>query len=226
MKVECSKLLRSSQADHDYIFLLCRLCRNLSEPFWSRAQQQLKLILQFRNSDSSPANVPVRLLILDDEMESQMRSWLKGFIVHHQVSFPPFILLIRYTFTVLVNGMSCWFGHFWITTYLLTVMLPQYRQYNRFAIQYLSGFLRNSVRVTFYQSLVVCSKRLDPLSTIAHRGRGSWAKLLVSRYWKYSTLCILIFWNFRMYMPYLNKFACCSELLHLMNVSLKSINLT
>ena len=29
-----------------------------------------------------------------------------------------------------------------------------------------------------------------------------------------------------MYMPYLNTFACCSKLLHLMNVSLKSINLT
>ena len=88
MKFECSKLLRSSQADHDYIFLLCILSRNLSEPFWSRAQQQL----QFRNSDFPLANVLVRLLILDDEMESQMmesqmRSWLKGFIVHHQVSF-------------------------------------------------------------------------------------------------------------------------------------------
>ena len=60
----------------------------MSEPFWSRAQQQL----QFRNSDFPLANVLVRLLILDDEMESQMmesqmRSWLKGFIVHHQVSF-------------------------------------------------------------------------------------------------------------------------------------------
>ena len=87
MKFECSKLLRSSQADHDYIFLLCMLSRNLSEPFWSRAQQQL----QFRNSDFPLANVLVRLLILDDEMESQMmesqmRSWLKGFIVHHQSS--------------------------------------------------------------------------------------------------------------------------------------------
>ena len=90
MKFECSKLLRSSQAEHDYIFLLCRLSRNLTEPFRSRAQQQLKLILQFRNSEFPPANVPVQLLILDDEMESQMRSWLKGFIVHHQVNFPPF----------------------------------------------------------------------------------------------------------------------------------------
>ena len=119
LKFECSKFLRSSQADHDYIVLLCRLSRNLSEPFRSRARQQLKLILQFWNSDFPPANVPLRLLILDDEMESQMRSWLKGFIVHHQVSFPPFILLIRYAFIVLVNGMSCWFGHFWITKYLL-----------------------------------------------------------------------------------------------------------
>ena len=90
MKFECSKLLRSSQAEHDYIFLLCRLSRNLTEPFRSRAQRQLKLILQFRNSEFPPANVPVQLLILDDEMESQMRSWLNGFIVHHQVNFPPF----------------------------------------------------------------------------------------------------------------------------------------
>ena len=90
MKFECSKLLRSSQAEHDYIFLLCRLSRNLTEHFRSRAQQQLKLILQFRNSEFPPANVPVQLLILDDEMESQMRSWLKGFIVHHQVNFPLF----------------------------------------------------------------------------------------------------------------------------------------
>ena len=67
MKFECSKLLRSSQAEHDYIFLLCRLSRNLTEPFRSRAQQQLKLILQFRNSEFPPANVPVQLLILDDE---------------------------------------------------------------------------------------------------------------------------------------------------------------
>ena len=38
-----------------------------------------------------------------------------------------------------------------------------------------------------------CSKRPDPLSTIAHRGRGSWAKPLVLHYWKYSTLFILTF---------------------------------
>ena len=52
-------------------------------------------------------------------------------------------------------------------------MLLQYRQYNRFAIQYLSGFLditrgawtsvRNSVRVTFCQSLVACSKKARPI---------------------------------------------------------------
>ena len=146
------------------------------------------------------------------------------------------ILLILYAVIDLVNGMSCWFGHFWMTKYSLPVVPLQHRHYNRFAIQYLSRFLditggawtsvRNSVRVTFCQSLVARSKRLDPLSSIAHRGHGSWAMLLVSRCWKYSTLCILIFWNFRMYMPYWNKFAYCSKSLHLMNVSLKSINLT
>ena len=132
--------------------------------------------------------------------------------------------------------MSCWFGHFWMTRYLLPVKLLQYRLYNRFAIQYLSGFfnitrgawisVRNSARVTYYQNLVACSKRLDPLSTIAHRGRGSWAKPLVLHYWKYSTLFILTFWNFRMHTPYLNKFVWCFKSLLLMNGHLKSINLT
>ena len=55
--------------------------------FRSRAQQQLKLILQFRNSEFPLANVPVRLFVLDDEMELQMRSWLKGFIVQSCASF-------------------------------------------------------------------------------------------------------------------------------------------
>ena len=66
-----------------------------------------------------------------------------------------------------------------------------------------------------------CSKRLDPLSTIAHRGRGSWAKPLVLHYWKYSTLFFLTFWNFRMYTPYLNKFVWCFKSLLLMNGHLK-----
>ena len=119
---------------------------------------------------------------------------------------------------------------------LLPVKLLQYRLYNRFAIQYLSGFfditrgawisVRNSARVTYYQNLVACSKRLDPLSTIAHRGRGSWAKPLVLHYWKYSTLFILTFWNFRMYTPYLDKFVWFFKSLLLMNGHLKSINLT
>ena len=132
--------------------------------------------------------------------------------------------------------MSCWFGIFWMTRYLLPVKLLQYRRYNRFAIQYLSGFfditrgawisVRNSARVTYYQNLVASSKRLDPLSTIAHRGRGSWAKPLVLHYWKYSTSFILTFWNFRMYTPYLNNFVWCFKSLLLMNGHLKSINLT
>ena len=98
MEFECSKLLRSSQADHDYIFLLCILSRNLSEPFWSRAQQQL----QFRNSDFPLANVLVRLLILDDEMESQMmesqmRSWFERL---YRTSSGKFCSLI-------MHSMSC-----------------------------------------------------------------------------------------------------------------------
>ena len=113
-------------------------------------------------------------------------------------------------------------------------MLLQYRLYNSFGIQCLSRFfditrgawilVRNSARVTYCQNLVACSKRLDPLSTIAYRGRGSWAKPLVLHYWKYSFF--LTFWNFRMHTPYLNKFVWCFKSLLLMNGHLKSINLT
>ena len=67
--------------------LVMQIEPNMSEPFRSRAQQQLKLMLQFRNSEFPLANVLVRLFILDDEMELQMRSWLKGFIVQSCASF-------------------------------------------------------------------------------------------------------------------------------------------
>ena len=64
MKFECSKLLWSSQADQDSNFLLCCLICNLSEPFRSRAQCQLRLILQFRYSGFPPVNAPLQMLIL------------------------------------------------------------------------------------------------------------------------------------------------------------------
>ena len=113
-----------------------------------------------------------------------------------------------------------------MTRYLLPVKLLQYRLYNRFAIQYLSGFFDITRGAWISVRNSGCSKRLDPLSTIAHRGRGSWAKPLVLHYWKYSTLFFLTFWNFRMYTPYLNKFVWCFKSLLLMNGHLKSINLT
>ena len=191
MKFECSKLLRSSQADHDYIFLLCMLSRNLSEPFWSRAQQQL----QFRNSDFPLANVLVRLLILDDEMESQMmesqmRSWLKGFIVHHQVSFAHSLCIHR----------PCQWHELLIRTFLDDKVFTPCKATLVQTVQQ----IRNSVPEWIFRHYAWgldfsaklstgCSKRLDPLSTIAHRGRGSWAKPLVLHYWKYSTLFILTF---------------------------------
>ena len=79
------------------------------EPFRSRAQQQLKLILQFRNSEFPLANVPVRLFVLDDEMELQMRSWLKGFIVQSCASFSfwtqTYSICIRIFFTVKIYDL-------------------------------------------------------------------------------------------------------------------------
>ena len=55
MKFECSKLLPSAKADTDYVFLMYRLSRNMTEPFRSRAQKQLRLILQFRGTDIPPS---------------------------------------------------------------------------------------------------------------------------------------------------------------------------
>ena len=191
MKFECSKLLRSSQADHDYIFLQCMLSRNLSEPFWSRAQQQL----QFRNSDFPLANVLVRLLILDDEMESQMmesqtRSWLKGFIVHHQVSFAHSLCIHR----------PCQWHELLIRTFLDDKVFTPCKATPVQTVQQIRNsaperiFRHYAWGLDFSAKLSTgCSKRLDPLSTIAHRGRGSWAKPLVLHYWKYSTLFFLTF---------------------------------
>ena len=73
MKFECSKLLRSTKADTDYVFLMYRLSRNMTEPFRSRAQNQLRLILQFRGVDIPPSNSPLRLLIVSDYMELQIK---------------------------------------------------------------------------------------------------------------------------------------------------------
>ena len=88
MKFECSKLLRSTKANTDYVFLMYRLSRNMTEPFRSRAQNQLRLILQFRGVDIPPSNSPLRLLIVSDYMELQIKEWMTGFILHHQVHFP------------------------------------------------------------------------------------------------------------------------------------------
>ena len=50
-KFECSKLLRSYRADIDYIFTLWRCSKHLQEPFRTRAQTQLRLILKFRGTE-------------------------------------------------------------------------------------------------------------------------------------------------------------------------------
>ena len=77
-------------------------------------------------------------------------------------------------------------------------MLLQCSHYNRFANQYLSGFLditrgvwtsvRNSVRVTFCQSLVACSKESRP---IVNYSTSIWlcGFLQSSGTWSYSSSC-------------------------------------
>jgi len=88
-KFECSKLLRSYRADIDYIFTLWRCSKHLQEPFRTRAQTQLRLILKFRGTEPPPSNVPLRLYILNDNMSQQIRQWLLGFTFQHRAQFPP-----------------------------------------------------------------------------------------------------------------------------------------
>ena len=88
-KFHVSRLLRSTQTDVKYAFLLWRLSHHLGEPFRTRSQSQLRLILQFKGTGPPPPNVPMRLQILSD-MDKQIKRWLLGFTFHHAVNFPPF----------------------------------------------------------------------------------------------------------------------------------------
>ena len=89
-KFHVSKLLRTMQTDVSYLFLLWRLSHHLGEPFRTRSQSQLRLILQFKGTGPPPPNVPMRLQILSDSMHDQIKPWLLGFFFHHAVQFPPF----------------------------------------------------------------------------------------------------------------------------------------
>ena len=86
-KFHVSRLLRSTQTDVKYLFLLCRLSHHLGEPFRTRSQSQLRLILQFKGTGPPPPNVPMRLQILSDSMDEQIKRWLLGFAFHHAVIF-------------------------------------------------------------------------------------------------------------------------------------------
>ena len=89
-KFHVSKLLRSTQTDVTYLFLLLRLSRHLGEPFRTRSQSQLRLIFQFKGTGPPPPNVPMRLQILSDPLYDQIKHWLLDFTFHHAVNFPPF----------------------------------------------------------------------------------------------------------------------------------------
>ena len=89
-KFHVLKLLKSTQADVTYLFLLWRLSHHLGEAFRTRSQSQLRLILQFKGTGPPPPNVPMRLQILSDSMCDQIKHWLLGFTFHHAVNFHPF----------------------------------------------------------------------------------------------------------------------------------------
>ena len=89
-KFHVSKLLRSSQTDIQYLFLLWRLSHQLGEPFRTRCQSQLRLILRFKGTESPPPNVPMRLQVLSDDMNDAIKQWLLNFTFHHSINFPPF----------------------------------------------------------------------------------------------------------------------------------------
>ena len=72
-KFHVLKLLKSTQADVTYLFLLWRLSHHLGEAFRTRSQSQLRLILQFKGTGPPPPNVPMRLQILSDSMCDQIK---------------------------------------------------------------------------------------------------------------------------------------------------------
>ena len=88
-KFHVSAHLRQFTISTPFIFLLWRLSRFVSEPFRSRCQNQLRLILESRHTTIPPANIPLRLHIPDDTMLENIRNWMLGFTFFHRIHFPP-----------------------------------------------------------------------------------------------------------------------------------------
>ena len=88
-KFHVSAHLRQFSISTPYIFLLWRLSRFVNEPFRTRCQSQLRLILEFRHTTTPPVNIPLRLHIPDDAMFENIRKWMLGFTFFHRIHFPP-----------------------------------------------------------------------------------------------------------------------------------------
>ena len=87
-KVRRFKTVRSARCNAAFNFLLWRLSRYISEPFHTRAQQQMCLALCFDDT-SPPTNMPMRISCPDDTFQLQIREWLLGFTHFRRHLFPP-----------------------------------------------------------------------------------------------------------------------------------------
>ena len=65
------------------------MSRTVSAPYRSRAKAELKLILAFRGTESPPQNIPMRLHVLDENMNAAFKLWILGFTFHHPRLSPP-----------------------------------------------------------------------------------------------------------------------------------------
>ena len=89
-KFHAAQVLRSSQVNLEFLYMLYKLVHQIDEPWRTRAQRSLKNCLEFKGGHAPPANVPMLLLPLQCDVKDLVRTWLRELLQHHSCLFPWF----------------------------------------------------------------------------------------------------------------------------------------
>ena len=84
-----AKLLRSRLTDLTHLYLRARLMKFISEPWKTRATDQLRLTLAFRQGHPPPANRLLILAPLSHDLRQEVQILLRRLICQERCNFPP-----------------------------------------------------------------------------------------------------------------------------------------
>ena len=102
-----AKLLRSRSTDLTHLYLRSRLLKFVSEPWKTRATNQLRLTLKFRQGHPPPVNRPLVLAPLSHDLRQQGRILLRRLICQERCNFPPLHLPRPSWFIAKVHNLLC-----------------------------------------------------------------------------------------------------------------------